>query len=119
MLKLIGALAVALTLAACNQSAITVTPQQAVEAVTAVNAIELTGRNYLTWPLCPGAVLCRTQVASANVATGVRTLYAAKNAVLAYLSANPGQPLPVTLTEALSASVVALQALYAKYGVVQ
>ena len=119
MLKLIGALTVALTLAACNQSAITVTPQQAVEAVTAVNAIELTGRNYLTWPLCPSSTLCRTQVASANVATGVRTLYTAKNAVLAYLSANPGQLLPVTLTEALSAAVVAMQAIYAKYGVVQ
>lgn len=119
MMKIIGALSIALALAACDQPSITVTQQQAVEAVTAVNAIELTGRNYLTLPLCPSAVLCRTQAASVDVATGVRTLYAAKNAVLAYLKANPGQPLPVTLTEALSAAVVALQALYAKYGVVQ
>ena len=119
MLKIIGALAVTLALAACDQPVITVTPQQAVEAVTAVNAIELTGRNYLTWPLCPSSALCRTQAASADIAAGIRALYTAKNAILAALKADPTQPLPVTLTEALSASVVALQALYAKYGVVQ
>jgi hypothetical protein len=103
-------------IAACDGPSVTITGQQAVEGITAVDAILVTATNYLKLPLCPAAALCRTQGASAAIAKGARTLVAAKNAALVALRASPSG-IPVSYTTALATAVTGLNTLYQQYGV--
>ena len=118
MKKLIlGALALGCAaLSGCATTGFSVTPKAAYIAANAFDAAEATATNYLTLPVCPAAKLCRTAAGVAAVTKAVRTARAARNGIEAFVKANPGSAVPVTLADALSAAVQALQAILTQYG---
>lgn len=91
-----------------------VSPQQVYIAANSFDAIEATATQYLGLPLCPqGTPVCRTQVSSQTVYNNVKTARGARNALEAYMGANPGAAVPVSNYNVLVTSVQTLTALVA------
>jgi hypothetical protein len=91
-----------------------VSPQQVYIAANSFDAIEATATQYLKLPLCPqGSPVCRTQLSSQTVYNNVKTARSARNALEAYMNANPGASVPVSNYNVLVTSVQTLNALVA------
>ena len=102
---------VGLGLASCDNpfNPTVASASNAVLAVNAFGVVEATATQYLTLPLCPGAVVCRTKALSISIAQSVRTGIAARNAIMADLNSNISAP--ITTIDTLNAAVAALQSL--------
>ena len=85
------------------------TPGQIIVAVNAFDASEATATNYLTLPDCAktAAKVCRSASVTATVAKAVKDGRAARDQLMADVQANTSAP--ITLMQALSASVATLQ----------
>ena len=106
MHKLLILAATTLALAGCNPNPNVATPNQAVTAVNAYNALQATGRAYLASPSCttkPAAALCQ------QVFTSLALAYPAAKQVLAALKAN--QAAPITAVQALSAAYSVIESI--------
>ena len=113
-----AALAVAISGCVTTDTTVaTLTPQEVYVGANAFDAVEATATNYLTMPLCPKATLCRTAAETNAIVKPIRLGRKARSAIEAYIAANPGASVPVSLASALSADVASLQAVLAQYGV--
>jgi len=99
----------------------TVTPQQAVVAINAFDAVEQSGTNYLRLPTCGPNVskLCKTQAGVVAVVKAIRTARVARNQLQAAVTGSNGAPISASLLQALQSQYVTIQALYANYGIGQ
>ena len=96
----------------------TLTPQEVYVAANAFDAVEATATAYLNLPLCPAAKVCRTAIATGAIIGPIRDGRKARNALEAYIAANPGvAAVPVSLSTALNAAVSSAQAIIAQYGI--
>lgn len=112
-MPLLAALAGCATIATLEGT--TVSPTQVVVAANAFDAVEATATNYLKLPLCPGAVVCRTVAGVKAIVPLIRSGRQARTAMEAYVTANPGQAVPVTLYDTTMTAVSALQSALAQY----
>ena len=115
-----AALAAAVALSGCvttDTTVATLTPQEVYVGANAFDAVEATATSYLTLPLCPQPGACRTAAATNAIVKPIRLGRKARSAIEAYVAANPGASVPVSLANALSADVASLQAVFAQYGV--
>lgn len=112
-------LLLALGLAGCSTLATlegtTISPTQVIVAANSFDAAEATATNYLRLPTCPAAKLCKTQAGINAIVLAIRSGRKARSDLEAYVNANPGQPAPVTLYDALTAAVSTLQSALAQY----
>jgi hypothetical protein len=89
-------------------------PSQVYVAANAFDAVEGTATQYLRLPLCPQSQpVCRTKTTSQVVYNNVKTARAARNALEAYMTANPGAPVPVSNYNILVTALQTLNALVA------
>lgn len=87
-------------------------PNQVYIAANAFDGIEGTATQYLLLPLCPkGAPVCRTGATSSAVYNNIVAARAARNALEAYMTANPGAPVPVSNYNILVTALQTLNAL--------
>lgn len=119
MRKIILVSLFALSLGACASVTTllgtTVSPTQVIVAANSFDAIEATATNYLTLPICPAAKICRTQAGVNAIVPAIRAGRQARSQLEAYVTANPGQPVPVSLYNAVMTAVSSLQSLLSQY----
>ena len=90
----------------------TVTPQQAVIAINAFDAVEATGTQYLQLPVCGGATkLCRTATGAASVVKYIHLGRIARNNLEAAITTAGGAPVAITPYQALTSQTSTLQAI--------
>ena len=95
----------------------TISPTQVIVAGNSFDAIEATATNYLRLPLCPAAKLCRTAEATYAIIPSVRAARVARNQMEAFVTANPGTVVPVTLYNTAITAINALQSALTQYNV--
>lgn len=129
MRKIILALALAVSLGGCATlqridaawqavKSATVSPQAVVVAANTFNALEATATNYLRLAKCTGAngPICRDPAITAKVIPAVRAGRAARDSLLAFQRAHPGQLGDQGVYDALQASISTLTAIINTYG---
>ena len=88
-----------------------VTPNDAYVAINVYDGVEATATNYNRWPRCTGSngPACRDPSVRAQIKKIVLSGRTARNAVKAYLRANPGANLSITSFDDLKAATTQLQ----------
>lgn len=96
-----------------------VSPTAVVVAVNAFNALEATATNYLQLPRCVsgGPVICRQPSATQPIKNAVLSGRAARNELVRFYAAHPGELGPKGLYDALVAATNVLQNVYLQYGI--
>ncbi len=95
-----------------------ISPQQLLVAGNAFDALELSAVNYLNLPLCPtGKPVCRTTTVSKSLKKAVLSARSARSKLEAFVNANPGSPIPVSLYQTVETAVVTLQNLISQNGI--
>lgn len=93
-----------------------VSPQQVLVAANSFDAIEATATTYLNLPTCPIAQpICKTQSVVATLVPQIRNARSARNQLEAYMTANPGQAVPVSNYNVLVTGINTLQTALASY----
>ena len=115
-------LVIALGLAGCstltNIAGTTVSPSQVVIAGNSFDALEATATNYLRLPTCPvQAPVCKNSASVGPIVSAVHAGRTARTDMIGYVTANPGQAVPVSRYDTLKASVDSLNTLFAQYNV--
>lgn len=129
MRKIILAFALAVSLGGCATlqridaawqavKSATVSPQAVVVAANTFNALEATATNYLRLAKCNGSngPICRDPAITAKVIPAVRAGRAARDSLLAFQRAHPGQLGDQGVYEALQASISTLTQIINTYG---
>lgn len=126
MRKILFAAAAALALGACSNlqtlygevTSTSISPQAALAAANAFDAVETTATAYLSLPACGGAAIaCRNATAVANIVPAVRSGRAARNAIEGLLQTSNGGPIPVANYNTLEAAIQTLQSTYAQFSI--
>jgi hypothetical protein len=124
--KAIGVMLAYSLLAACSnaQNVIgtigntSVPPNVALVAANSFDALEAAATAYLQLPPCGGAVVvCRNQLAVANIVSAVRSGRVARNQIESLLNVNSGAPIPIASYNTLTAAISTLQAVYAQFNI--
>lgn len=127
MKKLLIAATLALSLVGCANlqnayntvTGASVSPTAVYVAANSFDAVEVTATNYLRLKKCSpsSGPVCRDPAATAKIIPAVRSGRVARNNLLAFMKANPGQLGPVGLYNALTSATQTLQQVEATYGV--
>lgn len=128
MRKVLFAAAAALSLGACSNlqtlygevTSTSISPQAALAAANAFDAVETTATAYLSLPACGGAgapIACRNATAVANIVPAVRSGRAARKAIEGLLQSSNGGPIPVANYNTLEAAIQTLQSTYAQFSI--
>lgn len=126
MRKVLFAAAAALSLGACSNlqtlygevTSTSISPQAALAAANAFDAVETTATAYLSLPACGGATIaCRNAAATANIVPAVRSGRAARKAIEGLLQSSNGGPIPVANYNTLEAAIQTLQSTYAQFNI--
>jgi len=121
-----AAIALALSLGACSNmqtlygevTSTSISPQAALAAANAFDALEVTATAYLSLPPCGGAIVtCRNATAVKNIVPAVRSGRTARNAIEALLQSNSGAAIPIANYNTLEAAIQTLQSTYTQFGV--
>jgi hypothetical protein len=90
-----------------------VTPNQAVIAINAFDAVEATGTQYLQLPACASTAskLCRTPGGASSVVKYIRLGRLARNNLEAAINTGGGAPIAISLYQALTSQTTTLQAI--------
>jgi hypothetical protein len=95
-----------------------VTPEQAVIAANAYDAVAVTAKNYLLLPLCSttASKVCRTQANSAALYQAILIGRSARNALVAAINST-GTPIAISLYTAVQAQTATLQQITSTYNI--
>ena len=124
MKKLAAILLLTLSLGGCTAisnawtiaTGASVTPQEAVIAANAYDAVAQTAKNYLLLPLCSStqSKLCRTQANSVALYKAILIGRSARNALVAAINTT-GTPIAISLYSAVQAQTATLQQITSAY----
>lgn len=97
----------------------TVSTEAVYIAANTFDASERTATNYLRLAKCTptNRPICRDPVATSKIIPAIRSGRVARNNLLAFIKANPGQLGPTGLYNILSASNSTLQGIFTQYNI--